>query len=410
MKLQFRDWLFVHICETLADRIQELVEVDLETLGVISREKFPFSIAAISEAKHSTPITVGTNLSLHLHDPRAKVSGPATSDTPERLDEALAAPCNSAFQGYFNPQPTNYAPLFHPGPLSIIHIPTSRDSWDVNGDIYVAGRFPSILSYDRRYFPRLRGTIHSGARLCSMTSIPYPFAAQLKDRMRRAEFSIEQVQDAKKLPGNTLIACGEYNSKGSLELYGLSPHSHLTNMSLDSLAGGTQNSDCLKNRQTSSSSKLLSVSTHGTCIVFSDGCGNIKWVERDGFTEVRNWNISHGSAEGRLGIFGTVGDSYIGTTTGDIVRKILHTNPKAEQDQNPVHKDDLIVWTGEKIGLLNFSGKPAFTASSFGESLKTAEVVVRESEERVYRQTMRRALQRQAEEIRWVRGLGLSPM
>jgi hypothetical protein len=384
--------------------------VDLETLRVISQEKFPFSIAAISEAKHSTPITVGTNLSLHLHDPRAKVLGSTTSDAPERLDGALPALYNSAFQGYFNPQPTNYAPLFHPGPLSIIHMPTSRDSWDGNGEIYVAGRFPSILNYDRRYFPRLRGTIHSGARLCSMTAIPYPFAAQLKDRMRRAEFSVEQVHAAKKLPGNTLIACGEYNSKGSLELYGLSPHSHLSNMSSDSLAGRTQSSDCLKNRQTSSSSKLLSVSTHGTCIVFSDGGGNIKWVERDGFTEVRNWNMAHGSVEGPLGIFGTLGDSYIGSTSGDIVRKILHTNPKAEQGQNLVHKDDLIVWTGEKVGLLNFSSKPAFMATGFEESAKTAEVEVREREERVYRQSMRRALQRQADEIRWIRGLGLGPM
>jgi hypothetical protein len=228
--------------------------------------------------------------------------------------------------------------------------------------------------------------------------------------MRHAEFSVEQVHAAKKLPGNTLIACGEYNSKGSLELYGLSPHSHLTNMSSDSLAGRTQSSDCLKNRQTSSSSKLLSVSTHGTCIVFSDGGGNIKWVERDGFTEVRNWNMAHGSVEGPLGIFGTLGDSYIGSTSGDIVRKILHTNPKAEQGQNLVHKDDLIVWTGEKVGLLNFSSKPAFMATGFEESAKTAEVEVREREERVYRQTLRRALQRQADEIRWIRGLGLGPM
>src|ERR1035438_8772484 len=44
-----------------------------------------------------------------------------------------------------------------------------------------------------------------------------------------------------------------------------------------------QTPEPLKNRQTSSNSKLLSVSNHGTRIVFSDGGGNIKWVEGNGF-------------------------------------------------------------------------------------------------------------------------------
>jgi hypothetical protein len=388
-------------------RPKELVEVDLETLSVVSREKFPFSIAAISEAKHTTPITVGTNLSLHLYDPRSKSSISAISNAPERLDEATPLPRASNFQTLFNPQPTNYAPLFHPGPLSIIHISTSGDNWDGNGEIYVAGRFPSILNYDRRYFPKLRGTIHSGARLCSMTSMPYPFAAQLKDKMRRAELSMEQVESAKALPGNTLIACGEYNSKGSLELYGLSPLPHFTTMTSNSFAGRAQNSDFLKNRQTSSNSKLLSVSSHGTRIVFSDGGGNIKWVERDGFTEVRNWNIGRGSTDGPRGIFGTVGDSYLGSASGDIVRKILHTQSCKGQSGSSIDQDNLVLWTGEKVGLLTFSKKPAFDAESFELKAKTAEEAVREREERMYGQTMRMALERQADEVRFVRGLGL---
>jgi hypothetical protein len=279
-----------------------LVEVDLETLKVVSQEKFPFSIAVISEAKHTTPITVGTNLSLHLYDPRANLLHSESCDAPERVDDTALKPEN-----FINPRPDNYCPLFQPGPLSIIHVPTSQESWDTSGEIYVAGRFSNILNYDRRYFPKLQSTIFSGARLCSMTSIPYPFAAQVKDRMRRGELSIEEIDAAKAKPGNTLVACGEYNSKGSLELYSLSTLSGSTTLYENISSTRAQTQDFMRNRQTSSNSKLLSVSTHGTRVVFSDGGGNIKWVERDGFTAVREWNIGRGSVEGPRGIFGTLG-------------------------------------------------------------------------------------------------------
>jgi hypothetical protein len=59
------------------------------------------------------------------------------------------------------------------------------------------------------------------------------------------------------------------------------------------------------------------------------------------------------------------------------------------------------------VGLLTFSKKPAFDAESFELKAKTAEEAVREREERMYGQTMRMALERQADEVRFVRGLGL---
>lgn len=285
-----------------------------------------------------------------------------------------------------------------------VHIPTSADGRDPSSDIYVAGRFPSIMNYDRRYFPKLRGTIHSGARLCSMTSIPSPFSAVDRDLMRRSVLSFEQVQASKDTPGNTLIACGEYNSKGSLELYGLSPRSELTAISSDSRANRTHNST-LKNRQTSSSSKLLSVANHGTRIAFSDGGGSIKWMERDGVTEVRRWNISHGSIEAPRGIFGTVGDSFTDSGSGDIALKILNT--KVPGAPRTVNDDDLVLWTGDKLGLLSFSPKPGFTSESFEEIAKTSEQARREREEKIYGETMRRALVTQGDEVRFMRGLGL---
>jgi len=309
------------------------------------------------------------------------------------------------FRSLLNPAPSpDYAHLYQPGPLSILHLPSSGDEWDGNGDIYVAGRFPSILNYDRRFFPRLRGTIHSGARLCSMASLPYPFASMEKGLARRGELSMEQVIEFKNRPGKTLIACGEYNSKGSLEMYGLSPNPLDTVMSTDFAAGSLQNA-VMKNRQTSSSSKLLSVSNHGTRIVVSDGGGNLKWLERDGFTEARRWNIAHGSVEAPRGIFGTLGDSYMDSGSGDIVLKLISCT--SGQADKPVNDAELALWTGEKIGLLSFSSKPGFKAEDFEEKAKSAEEAHREREERVYAKTMRRALEHQANEVRYVRGLGM---
>ncbi len=303
-----------------------------------------------------------------------------------------------------NPDPSPlYAHLHHPGPLSILHLPSSSDEWDGNGDIYVAGRFPSILNYDRRYFPKLRGTIHSGARLCSMASLPYPFASMEKDLARRGELSIEQVWEAKTRPGRTLIACGEYNSKGSLEMYGLSPDPHFSTISSDSSAGSLQNS-VMKNRQTSASSKLLSVANHGTRIVVSDGGGNLKWLERDGFTEARRWNIAHGSVEAPRGIFGTLGDSYMDSGSGDIVIKMANTH----NGRDGLGNEDLVLWTGERIGLLSYSSKPGFTAESFEQAgNKTPEQIHTEREARTYAETMGRALEANANEVRWMAGWGL---
>lgn len=388
------------------------MEVDLQTLSTVSREKFPFLITALSEAKYHVPLTVGTNLALYLHDSRARGQLGQASGLSERLESydtsfgSLKGASSRDFRSLLNPEPSPvYAHLSQPGPLSILHLPSSDNDWDGNGDIYVAGRFPSILNYDRRYFPRLRGTIYSGARLCAMASLPYPFTQMEKDLARRGELSTEQVYEAKTRPGQTLICAGEYNSKGSLEIYGLSPNPQQTTISSDSASGSLQNS-VLKNRQTSSSSKLLSVSNHGTRIVVSDGSGNLKWLERDGFTVARNWNVAQGSVEAPVGIFGTMGGSYMDSgTSGDIVLKLANTH--RGQCESLVN-ENLVMWTGEKIGLLGFSGKPGFTADSFEEKVaQTPEEARAEKEERSYSQTMREALQANAHEVRFLRGLGL---
>jgi len=377
----------------LANICSELVEVDLETMSTIGYENYPFSITALSEAKHPLPLTIGTNLALYLHDYRSRRSiTPSSGSDVERIDSFDAhfgsTIRSNSFEGLLRAEPSLVcADLHQPGPLSILH--SGNEQGD--GDIYVAGRFPSILNYDRRFFPRLRGTIHSGASLCSLAFLPYPFAYMEKNLAWKGELSIEQVQEAKCRPGKTLIACGEYKSKGSLELFGLSSDPTL-------VAGGLQ--DSTMNRK-SSSSKLLSVANHGTRIVVSDGGGNLKWFERDGFTEVRRWNLTHCSTEAPRGIFGTWGDAYTDSGSGDMAIKVQTTS--SCQDENPVNKNDLVLWSGEKLGILSFSNKPGFTSDSFESAQDASEA----KEERNHSIMMRRALELQANELRFVRGLGV---
>ncbi|CAG8956861.1 hypothetical protein HYFRA_00012316, partial [Hymenoscyphus fraxineus] len=387
--------------------LNDIIEVDLQTLTAVGREILPSTITALSDAKCPCPITVGTNLSLYLYDPRTRTSSNSSGEEV-RLDSYAPGFNLLAESGALNlpripdPEPSVMYAHLTSGPLSILHLPSSGHDWDVNGEIYVAGRFPSILNYDRRYFPKLRGSIHSGARLCSMTSLPYPFASMDKDLARRGELSLQQVEEAKTRPGKTLIACGEYNSKGSLEMYGLSPNPYLsTSATSSNLAAGRLQDSVMKNRQTSSNSKLLSVSNHGTRIVVSDGGGNLKWLERDGFTEARKWNIADDSVEAPRGIFGSAESDL-----GDIAIKLANTH-NGRTDRG-VNEDNLVLWTGEKIGLLRFSSKPGFSADDFEEKgAQTPEEAQKESDELEYSQTMRRALQINADEVRFMRGLGL---
>jgi len=296
-----------------------------------------------------------------------------------------------------------YAPLSQPGPLSILHLQEPGRETDLSDDIYVAGRFSSILHYDRRKFPSIKGSIHSGARLCSMTSLPYPFSTLDSELRRKGQLSLEQVEKSKNVAGGrTLIACGEYNTKGSLEIYGLLPP-FSTN---GNLPGGLQNS-VFQNRQTSSHAKLLSVVNHGTRIAFSDGSGCLTWFERDGFTEVRRCRIGHSEVSETPSIFASMPGS------DDMARKLLPTRAAGANSGSSasgrVNDNDLLFWTGEKLGLINFTARPGFTAEDFEEKVEALddETTAKEREEREYSERMRQALQTQADDARFVRNLGL---
>jgi hypothetical protein len=412
-----------------------LNEVDLETLRVISQQRYPWSIFALSqETDYSVPLTLATTLSLQIYDSRlsAVEEEEAISSRCEQVVSPVpelgifAHPDSPLFQLQPNGQPpsrirspepsekSTYAPLFQPGPLSILHPPAPH----VN-TILLAGRFPSILCYDRRCFPRLQTTVHSGGRLCGLASVPGP---------RFPVFS-----DSTYPESHSVVACGDYNGRGSLELYNLkSVEKDTTPPDMSSNLHSEY-----KNRQSAASSKLLSVGSHGNRIVFSDAEGNIKWMERDGRSEVRRLNIN--------------------TYQPQIEFGRRHQTPQADEDQNQSQEprglwpsqspgnhevarkilptggnltgDELLVWTGERIGRLRFSvpvpGDCEMEVEGEGEVdddvFMHAEVneATREQmrhrrrddweREQRYGESMRLALERQADEVRFMgsRGFGL---
>ncbi|KAK4697549.1 hypothetical protein P7C71_g544, partial [Lecanoromycetidae sp. Uapishka_2] len=341
-----------------------LNEIDLSTLQISSYDRYPFSISALSESTYPVPLTVGTTLSLHIHDPRqsnnARLSSYSFATDRVEIDPHLPSSSDFYRIASGDSSQTDYATLFHPSPLSILHHnPSSM--------IYVAGRYPSILTYDRRSFPKLTSAIHSGARLCSLASLPTP------------EYP-------------TVAAAGEYNGKGSLELYPLPTST--------SIAPSENGREPTHNRTSASRSKLLSLTTHGARLLFSDSDGQLKSVERDGSTLVRRWNIN---------TYSTVPDNLAATqgifnndlNEGDVARKLV---PVSEKENSEV-----LLWTGEKIGVLGFRKNPRFMFDQEGEDnvVGTDAEKGAAMEEKEYGRMMKRALEKQANEVRFVRGLGL---
>ncbi|GMF79561.1 unnamed protein product [Aspergillus oryzae] len=410
-----------------------LNEVDLETLSVISQQRYPWSIFALSqETDYSVPLTLATTLSLHIYDGRLSATEeeeainlrcekPTLSLVPK--SRIYAPPDSPLLQLQPNGQPPHrirspnpletgedYAPLFQPGPLALLHPPAPH----VNS-IFLAGRFPSILQYDRRFFPRLQNTIHSGGRLCGLASVPAP------------QFPLSSGLSCP--DSHKVVACGEYKGKGSLELYSLTPLGVQGENGPSDLSSSL--SQVYQNRQSSASLKVLSVESHGTRIVYSDGDGNVKWVERDGRAEVRRFNINdykprrkneqdssgfntNMQGESEEEARGLWNDSSSPRSNDEVARKILPTGGN-------LTGDELLVWTGERVGRIRFADTHDYDedeeeddlidVSEDMDSAKREELRNRRRElrmrEREYSSMMRRALERQADEVRRMGGLGL---
>lgn len=376
----------------LSDTLSDLIEVDLNRLEVVKRDSFEWSITTLSQIQDGVPLTVGTSLGIHLHDFRAPSK--VYNEVVERLDGSSSLEEDNPFKAIFDPNPLPpYASLSQPTPTSILHLPRPAGDEMVSDDIYVSGRFSNILHYDRRQFPKIMGSIYSGSRLSSLAALPYPFSTVDHEVRRRGELSAERVEESKTSEnGRTLIAGGEYKTKGSLELYGLGS----VDLSSD---GPVQQNSTMKNRYTAASSIILSVINHGTKIAFSDGAGQIKWFERDGYTECRRIKIGHSDVQTQASLFASMPGS------DDLARKILSTKRRSKPDRP--NEDNVLFWTGEKLGMASFTGAPLFAPEDFDED-RAGEAAEEEQKRRVYSQRMREALERQADEARFVQGLGLA--
>ncbi|CCE35163.1 uncharacterized protein CPUR_02094 [Claviceps purpurea 20.1] len=365
-----------------------LIEVDLNRLQVVSRESFEWSITTLSAVHQGIPLTVGTSLGIHIHDFRARSM--ATRDVVERLDGPECVDSN-IFRSIFDNKPLPpYAPLSQPTPISILHLPQAGSHSLVSNDIYVSGRFSNILHYDRRKFPTIVGSIWSGALIKSLAALPYPFSTTDAELRRQGELSPERITQAKlESRGRTLMAGGGYKSKGSLELYGLSSTSAC---GTDDETSTLQHS-VMQNRQTAASSTILSVTNHGSKIVFSDGSGYIKWFERDGWTECRHIKVGHSDGDEPSSLFASM------PASDDMARKIVSTKSRDGEDRP--NDDNILLWTGEKLGMVSFTTSPLFTGKDF-EGPESEADAEEDGQRRRYSQNMRQALQRQADEVQFI--------
>jgi hypothetical protein len=381
-----------------------LQEIDLHTLSISNRQRFPWAIAALSDVSPGVPLTVGTRSTLHMYDPRLKHRSEG-SDSTELLDLAANFPTppsrSNDFSLLISGNVDPHTSFVQPSPTAIHHLFPHGAVPDAKiGEIIVAGRFPSLLIYDRRTFPKLQNTIHSGSQLCGLTSLPFAFQSMETDLMRQGQLSVRAAQEARSRRGDTLFACGEYQGKGSLEIYGLSADRSLEPGK--AIGAGHSQISTYKNRVSASRSKLLSIATHGTKLIVSDGDGQIRWLERDGQTLIRRWNINK---------FGCIGDNLMsnyGPSTGDVVLKLLPISQNLQDVST--YEDRILLWTGERIGMMKFSSKPSFggeDGKAWDMVTESEEVIMQKSKEDAHEETMREALERQANEVRWVRGLGL---
>lgn len=360
----------------------DLIEVDLHRLDVVSRDSFEWSITTLSSIHPEKPLAVGTSLGVHLHDfrTRARVS----QDAPERVDREGWKDAD-VFKALFDPTPLPpYASLSQPTPTSILYLPRRDSSTLVTDDIYVSGRFSSILHYDRRKFPSIVDSIHSGALVNSLAALPYPFFPADHPDRKGGNLSAEEAEHMKSQPGSTLIAGGSYNQKGSLEIHSVGPRPMVQSLST-------------KNRYTAAASPLLFVANHGTKIVVSDGSGQIKWFERDGLTECRRLRIGHGWSDGGGGMFTSE------PQLDDVARKIVSTRTK--HGKSRPNNDNILFWTGERVGMVTFTTHAMFHERDF--SSHGAEEAAEDKARREYADKMRDALERQADEVRFMSGLGL---
>ncbi|KAF3924193.1 hypothetical protein ABW21_db0201415 [Orbilia brochopaga] len=400
-----------------------LTEVDLVTMQRIRTHRFPFSVTCLSTV---LPVmAVGTTLTLHLLDSRSpshyvaaasptSISGSAVDG--EKIDSSQSAPIRvldsptiltpenderSSRDYLLNAPPTAF---LQPSPLSILHSPIDQAG---GNETYVAGRFPSVMAYDRRQWPRLAGTIHSGtkARLSDLTIIS-------------ANSSLPQIPISSKY---ALVACGEYDGRGTLEMYPLPTGSLQDGQVQQPLQPGEEvrrplstqqmyskaSSIGTRNRQSASRGKIFSVANQGLKLVTGDSEGRIRFMERDGVRHIRDWvgptHLNTASAANNS----TADVVHAG---GGCVKKILPLVLPSSDLRPSVENADLLLQIGEDVGVLTFN-----SSTRTGDSCDMGDAAAARSastsaddnpDEERYLRVMRNALEQHHSEVMFLQGLG----
>ncbi|KAK6539118.1 hypothetical protein TWF694_010653 [Orbilia ellipsospora] len=388
-----------------------LTEIDLTTMQKIRNHRLPFSVTCLSTAM---PIlAVGTSLTIHLLDSRsapdnvatASITTSDTTSTTEMVDtwgrpashlsrlkeiKKIQTPLSqnqypsrdsnsddqSSRDYLVNAPPTAF---LQPSPLSILHSPIDQAC---GNEMYVAGRFPSIMAYDRRQWPRLAGTLYSGARLSGLTLVATNPALELPDTSKYS-----------------LVACGEYGGRGTLELYPLpsansgghneipddggSPGLYMpSNIPSTQKLYAKSTSFAMKNRQSASRSKIFAVANQGIKIVTGDSEGCVRFIERDGINHIRDWVGPWGGIE----------------TAGGCIRKIL---PLSNLNIRPsIDNSDLLIVSEDDIGILTFNSPYLQSREELSSPPPSVDM-----DEELYIEAMRNALESHSSELRFLQEL-----
>ena len=298
--------------------------------------------------------------------------------------------------------------LHQPGALSILH---SNHGQATGGEemIFLAGSFKAILSYDRRMFPKINVPMYTGARLCTLSSFPAPSTGVSASSNEKGPIEGSSSDSSTEM----IVAGGEYNGHGSLEIYPsctfnnrstrsvsdsnrslpshmgtrsqpkwynhgvLNPNSHTSHGAYNILTSNlptTVQTGVVQNRQSASRTKILSVDANqGTRIITGDTDGIIRWVERDGRQEIRSYNIfdcacnistkacnswwMKNRPSGPIRSCDYCNGFYTppnNITRSEVVRKaVAFGNNATTVDAGGASQAGVAVWTGERLGVLS---------------------------------------------------------
>jgi len=161
---------------------------------------------------------------------------------------------------------------------------------------------------------------------------------------------------------------------------------------------------------------------HGARIVFADSAGWLRWVERDGATLARAWNVNSGSTSSRA-VAGSDGDRASGGGNGPVgTGGLVRLRPPTDDDDDfvtrilPVGRPGaagadaagLVLTTQEgRVGLLGFGAREKRWGTAARERTAEEEEAGAEMEEQtLYERRMRWALAAQANEVNFFDGRG----